>query len=214
MTHNCIKCGAPLIVGENITQERIDLFHYICRSCEQKYYQEYYQKHREQYRKYNQDHREHQRNRVREYKHRMGIQHPMNRNRDCSVFLGVYVAERVLSHVFKHVEKMPYGNPGYDFICGGGYKIDVKSSCRRTRKNRVDNWGFCIRKNQIADYFLCLAFDNRDDLTPKHIWLIPGDVINDHVSVSISETMLTKWDEYKLDINKVITCCNTMKAST
>ena len=200
MIHNCIKCGAPLIVGENITQKQIDLSQYTCRSCRQKYD-----------RKYNQDHREQHRNRVREYKHRMGTQQSMSENRACSSFLGVHVAERVLSHVFKHVEKMPYGNHGYDFICGGGHKIDVKSSCRWTRENRADGWGFYIGKNLIAEYFLCLAFDNRDDLNPEHVWLIPGADINDHVSTKISETTLAKWDQYALDVSNVSACCNTLR---
>ena len=135
----------------------------------------------------------------------------MSENRNCASFLGVYVAERVLSHVFKHVEKMPNGNPGYDFICGGGHKIDVKSACRHVRKNWADMWVFHIEKNQIAEYFLCLAFDNRDDLNPEHIWLIPSNKINDHVSIGISETTLAKWDEYKLDIEKVSACCNALR---
>ena len=185
MIHNCIKCGAPLIVGENTTQCKIDSHQHVCRSCTREYQQEHY--------------------------HRIGRCQPMSENRDCSSFLGVHVAERVLSHVFKHVKKMPYGNPGYDFICGGGYKIDVKSSCRHVRKNWADQWGFHIDKNTIADYFLLLAFDNRENLNPEHIWLISGCDINDHVGVGISETALAKWDQYKLDIDKVSACCNMLK---
>ena len=136
----------------------------------------------------------------------------MGKNRECASFLGVYVAERILSHVFKHVERMPYGNPGFDFICGGGYEIDVKASCRFHRKEgQSDRWLFTVHKNKIAKYFLCLAFDNRNDLNPEHIWLIPAKNINDHVCVAISETTVSKWDEYRLDINKVVSCCNIMK---
>ena len=211
MIHNCIKCDAPLIVGENITQERIDLSHYICRSCRQKYDREYNRKHREQHRKYTQDHREHHRNWFREYTHRMGYSQSMSENRSCSSFLGVHVAEQVLSLVFKHVQRMPNNNPGFDFICKHGYKIDVKSSCRRQYEWRSDQWMFSINRNCIADYFLLLAFDNREDLNPEHVWLIPGCDINDHINVGISETTLAKWDEYKLDITKVVACCNTMR---
>ena len=185
MAHKCIKCGVPLIVGENIVQYNIDNYQYICRSCATK--------------------------QEREILHRTGVYKPMSENKTCTAFLGIHVAERVLRHVFKDVEVMSNNNPGYDFICGGGYKIDVKSSCRHVRKDWADMWTFHIKKNQIAEYFLCLAFDNREDLNPEHIWLISSDKINDHVSVSISETTLARWDQYKLDINKVSACCNILR---
>ena len=200
MTHNCIKCGAPLIVGENITQYRIDNWTYICRVCSSERTREHRQSHRKQY-------QEHQR----EYNHSTGKTQPMSENRECSSFLGVYVAERVLSHVFKNVERMPMNNPGFDFICVGGHKIDVKSMCRFVHENWADRWVFHINKNQIAEYFLMLAFDNRESLNPEHIWLIPADKINDHVSISISESTLSKWDEYALDVSKVSACCNIIK---
>ena len=79
----------------------------------------------------------------------------MSENRECAAFLGVYVAERVLKNVFKNVEQMPNGNPGFDFLCGQGYKIDVKCSCLWYRNIGTPRWGFKIRKNKIADYFLC-----------------------------------------------------------
>lgn len=128
----------------------------------------------------------------------------MTENKSCSSFLGVHIAERVLSKVFKNVQTMPYGHKGFDFICGKGYKVDVKSRCASKRDN---NWCFDIRKNTIADYFLMLAFDNREDLNPLYMWLIPGDVVNHLKSVTISVSTLNKWNEYKLDIDKVIKYC-------
>ena len=139
--------------------------------------------------------------------HRKEGQRPMNENKKCAAFLGVHVAERVLGYVFKHVEKMPYGNAGFDFICGGGYKIDVKSSCLQ----KSGRWLFTTNHNTIADYFLCLAFDNREDLNPLHAWLIRGKKINHLVGASISPSTIKKWDEYMLDTTKVVTCCNTLK---
>ena len=133
---------------------------------------------------------------------------PMSENKECAAYLGVYVAERVLSHVFKNVQRMPYGNSGYDFICGRGYKIDVKSACKRMSRNQ---WTFHIRCNQIADYFLCLAFDNREDLNPLHIWLIPGDVLNHLKFTSVASSTIHKWDAYKLDVEKVTACCNALR---
>ena len=103
---------------------------------------------------------------------------------------------------------MPIGNSGYDFICGNGYKIDVKSATFSTKYHRAY---FNIHKNTIADYFLCIAFDNRTDLNPLYIWLIPGDDINHLTSTGVSMSTINKWNNYELDINKVVTCCNKMK---
>lgn len=186
----CRKCGAPLTIGENTTQNRMDHGEYICRTCK----------------------RVNDRGRWREWSHRVGLRKSMSENRGCTAFLGVHVAERVLSHVFKDVQIMPYGNPGFDFTCRHDKLIDVKGSCRNHSEKGADRWHFTIKQNHIADYFLCLAFNNRNDLNPEHIWLIPGDMINDCVSVSISETMLAKWAQYEQPLNKVISCCDSFKA--
>ena len=72
---------------------------------------------------------------------------------------------------------------------------------------------FNIHQNQIADYFLCLAFDNRQQLNPMHIWLIPSRKINNLKTLTISESRLDKWSQYELidKLDKVIGCCNIMK---
>jgi hypothetical protein len=132
---------------------------------------------------------------------------PMNENKECSSFLGVHVAERVLSNVFKDVERMPMNNPGYDFICNRGKRIDVKSACMSSR----GSWYYKIACNKVADYFLFIAFDSREKLNPIHLWLVPGHVINHKNSVGMYHTTLNKWDEYKLDIGRTLKCCTSMK---
>lgn len=128
-------------------------------------------------------------------------------NKDCPVFLGVHVAEQVLSHVFKDVERMPMGNKGYDFICNRGKKIDVKSSC----VGHQTEWKFYIGHNTTADYFLCLAFDNRENLTPMHAWLLPGSKFKHLVCTSIRPHTIARWAEYRLDISKIRDCCDAIK---
>lgn len=130
-------------------------------------------------------------------------------NKDCADYLGG-VAEMVLSRTFHDVQMMPHGNIGYDFVCNHGKKIDVKSSTTRPEVR----WSFSINKNAMADFFLCIAFDNRRDLNPLYVWLIPGDVLNHLTGTYISESTLSKWDEYKLDITKVISCCDTIRGTT
>lgn len=138
----------------------------------------------------------------------------MNENKSCTLFLGVHVAEQVLSKVFKNVKQMPMHNPGYDFVCNKGMKVDVKSSVLHRRKNSIKSqgdWTFTINRNTTADYFLCLAFDNREDLNPMHVWLIPGKDVNHLMRTGIAKSTLSKWSKYEKDIDKVINCCDNMK---
>lgn len=143
--------------------------------------------------------------------HRKGAR-PMAQARDCALYLGVVVAERVLSTFFNNITRMRNGNPGYDFLCGRGFKIDAKSSCLKA-SHGTPSWGFHIAKNKIADYFLCLAFDSRESLEPQHVWLIPGKVVNNLTGIYISRTnrSLSKWHAYEKPLDKVIECCSEMR---
>ena len=105
---------------------------------------------------------------------------------------------------------MPNCNPGYDFICDNNYKIDAKASCRHIRFSRNDSWLFNINKNQVADYFACLAINNCDDLNIEHFWLIPGNIINYKITFTICESKLNNWIKYEQDINRVIKCHNVL----
>ena len=190
----CRKCGIGLN-GENWNQCHHKAHSHICKKC-----------HVEQgslWRKANPGKAKAKWTRT----NRMNGMRPFDENRECPQFLGVHIAERVLSHVFKDVERMPILNRGYDFICNQGKRIDVKSSC--LWKNGC--WGFHIEHNTIADYFLCLAFDNRKDLTPLHAWLIPGHVVNHLKKPVISPNTIHKWNKYRLDISKVSACCDALR---
>lgn len=238
MSHNCTKCGVSLVVSENITQNRIDNYKYVCRKCQNKQQRDY--KHRVgicKERNTNKDvcHvccdtlvvgvnvtqnriddsqyicRTCENKYVAELNHRTGRCQPMSENRECASFLGVHVAERVLSHIFKNVIRMPINNPGFDFRCSRDYLVDAKSSCWNHHPHQADNWQFHIDKNKIAEYFICIAFDNRENLTPEHIWLIPSADVNDNITISIAESMLDKWSKYEHPIDRVILCCNTMR---
>lgn len=144
----------------------------------------------------------------------------MQTNKKCPMFLGCYVAERVLSHIFKDVERMPTGNKGYDFICNKGFKIDVKSSCVTLRNNC---YNFSIRCNKIADYFLCIGFDNRDNLNPQCIWLIKSNEtihnkkLNEFKALTIQNTKygLSQFLKYELNdkLKEMIECCNELKTN-
>lgn len=132
-------------------------------------------------------------------------------NKECSTYLGVNIAEEVLSKMFKNVVRMPYGNRGYDFICNKGMKIDSKSSTIHNNPNGLGRWMFKTNHNTIGDYFIFLAFDDRTHLVPLHIWMIPTEYFDGVGSASVSMTTLDKWDEYRLPLDKVVKCCDTLR---
>ncbi len=121
------------------------------------------------------------------------------------------VIEKILCNHFKDTIKMPYGNPGFDFYCSKMYKIDGKGSLKQSN----DCWVFYINKNNIADYFACVACSVNclNDIIPIHFWLIPGDRINDRSSIVIrdSEKSLLKWKQYEQSLDKVVDCCQKIK---
>lgn len=139
---------------------------------------------------------------------------PANKNRMCSKFLGEHVAERLLCRMFNDVDRAPPNTPGYDFACSNGYLIDSKASCIHIRDNKSPHWHFNIRRNTIADYFVLLAFDNRNYINPLYVWMIPGHVVNHLMTAGISESTIDKWKDYALDITKVVSCCDTMRGAT
>lgn len=144
-----------------------------------------------------------------ESRYRRGERRPLGTNRDCPSYLGIHIAERVLAGVFESVERMSMNNPGFDFICGRGYKIDVKSAT--PPKNKPGRWQFRIAKNRIAEYFLMLAFDNRCDLNPMHVWMIPSTQVNHLMFTSISKSTLSKWKSWELSLEKIVACCDIMR---
>ena len=156
--------------------------------------------------------------------HKSGKHKSMIDNKECTMWLGYHIAERLLSKIFKNVERMPYNHPGYDFICDKGYKINVKTSCLLKHKNRNGMfWCFSIGNNKDVDYFMLLAFDNRKDLNPIHIWLIKGDEVlitrntskklNERYSITIYPTQELKYNKYEQisKLERLINCCNILK---
>ncbi|MCK4666899.1 hypothetical protein KAU33_09130 [Candidatus Dependentiae bacterium] len=135
----------------------------------------------------------------------------MYENKLCSSYLGVVIGERLCRHLFNDVEVMPNGNPGFDIICSKNKKIDVKTSSTRSKKGKNPCWGFEINLNKTADFFILVAFDNRTDLNPLHIWMIPGHEINYRTGKSISLSTIHKWDKWKRDIKEAQQCCREIK---
>jgi hypothetical protein len=145
--------------------------------------------------------------------HLRGHHKSMYINKECPSYLGIVIAEKALSKFYKHIKRMPINNPGYDFECDKGYFIDVKSSCLRHPKIGSPCWSITIKKNSIANYFLCVLFNDRIELKPVYVLLIPGELVRNKVSISITNTPkgMTRWRKYMQPLDNVISCCNAMR---
>ncbi len=117
------------------------------------------------------DNAERYRDRHREYLHETGRCLPKEDNPDCPLWFGEFIAQDYVMKTFEDPIKMPPSNPGFDWICKKGEKIDHKGSCLQYAKYKSPHWHFYIGYNNIADYFILSAWDNRDSLTPLHIWI-------------------------------------------
>ena len=210
MAHNCRVCGDEL-TDENWHSSFQKNYNYICKECYREHRRLYYEANKDKIKETATKWIKNNPDKVKEIvlrsqRKKGGL--PMSENKECSSYFGVCVVERAIRHLFKNVERMPYGHPGYDFICSNEKKIDGKGACMRKDRN---SWGFSIDNNTITDYFVLVAFDNREDLAPLHIWLIPGHVLNHLVVASISESTIDKWAEYEQNIDEAILCCDEMR---
>jgi len=138
--------------------------------------------------------------------------------------LGRY-CEKLLCKLFNDVKPMPLHNPGYDFLCSRGYKVDSKARCLSYPRKANPIWMFRLADdknhlNKTADYFACVAYDDPNYLNPVHFWLIPSNAVNkfgrrvnDLTGLGITNTpeCLAYWSQYEKPIDKVIECCTSMK---
>lgn len=143
----------------------------------------------------------------------------MYENKSCAGYLGIVIAEGVLNKVFDGLIKMDNGNKGYDFICGKGHKLDVKSSCISSR----NRWSFRINENDVADYFILMGFDNRNDLNPLYVWIIhKNEIIRNRKMKSYGTLIITNspsplsiFSEYECNdtLHKVVEYCSIVSES-
>lgn len=105
-----------------------------------------------------------------------GIHSPLSDNKDCSYYFGLFIAQNYIIKTFEDPIEMPPNNPGFDWICKNGKKIDHKARCLCNVGNCI-GWKFEIKYNNIADYFILSAWDNRDSLNPLRVWIFHKDDI-------------------------------------
>lgn len=99
-----------------------------------------------------------------------GVNIPLEFNEDCSSHFGEFT-EKLMIHYYPGAKKMPYGNPGFDYLWkdedGKEIKIDNKGGCLIYRGgNRSPYCNFNILHNNVADRFILSGWDNRENLNP------------------------------------------------
>ncbi len=142
-----------------------------------------------------QNDKEYKREQIKGRRHIRGVQIPMEINKTCTASLGVDIGEigivkKISDIIFEYVKKMDYGNHGFDFNCenprqefidkypqfklkrDSEYKIEAKTKCL---SHNDRDWSFDIDSNNIPDYFMLIALDNREDLNILHSLLIHKD---------------------------------------
>ncbi|MCK4668298.1 hypothetical protein KAU33_16215 [Candidatus Dependentiae bacterium] len=189
----CSKCNETKSFNEFYNcKSKKDGKQGICKSCNRKRFKKYHQEHKDERRK------------------RMGYQ-SMEENKSCSQYLGIVIAERLCRHLFKNVQVMPNNHSGFDIICNKGKLIDVKSAITTLSRGKYPQWAFTINYNKTADFFILVAFDNRKDLNPLHLWMIPGKEINNNSGKSIRPSTIHKWDKWERSIEEVQMCCADLR---
>lgn len=148
--------------------------------------------------------------RAREYKrewlYETGKCLPKEINENCSLWFGEFISQNYVMETFENPIKMHNGNPGFDWICKKGEKIDHKGACLTYIIDaNWSGWVFGIEYNNIADWFILSAWDSRDSLVPLHVWIFhKNDIIRERKfwrrdSFSITDTPkklkeLEKWE--------------------
>ncbi|MCK4665873.1 hypothetical protein KAU33_03945 [Candidatus Dependentiae bacterium] len=209
-TKTCPKCHETKPLNEFYKNKSTkDGRSCYCKECKKESDKKDYQIHRE-------ERKEKMKKNGRIWYRRIGRQkyehQSMHENKSCSAYLGIVIAERLCRHLFNDVKVMPYGFPGYDFICNKGKLINVKSATITfTGKSKNPRWLFVINNNKIPDFFILIAFDNRTDLNPLHLWMIPGHILNNQGKASMSRSTIHKWSKWERDIKDAQLCCVELK---
>lgn len=160
--------------------------------------------------------------RRKEWTHDTGRNLPKELNKDCPAWFGDFICENYVMKTFEDPVKMVYGNPGYDWLCKRGEKIDHKGSClMELNSNKTIGWQFHIRYNNIADYFTLSAWDNRDSLIPLHVWVFhKNDIVRgrkfckfENFGITNSPKTLKELEKWEVTdrLDKLREICNRIK---
>lgn len=100
----------------------------------------------------------------------------MSENKNCTSYFGIEIAEKYVYTLFEDAIRMPNNNPGFDWICKKGEKVQHAARCLCKSKDSWV-WVFGIKYNNVTDYFILTGWDNRYSLNPLHVWIFHKDDI-------------------------------------
>lgn len=153
--------------------------------------------------------------RIRNFRYNNGI--CQQNNKDCSRYFGINIAENYVSNTFEDPIRMPNDNPGFDWVCKKGYKIQHKARCLTYREKRI-YWAFDIKYNNIADYFMFSGWDSRSNLEPMYVLMfhkndiVRGDVFwrRENINITNRQNYLIEFRKYELSdkLEKLKVYCN------
>lgn len=120
---------------------------------------------------------------------------PESENKSCPLYFGDYIEKKYVMQIFEDPILFEYKKDDmgriidkikpYDYICKKGLKIKHIASCVRIDEFHLSSymgdpipyWGYLIKKNNIPDYYILSAWNDRNSLEPLYVWIIMGDEI-------------------------------------
>ena len=94
-------------------------------------------------------------------------------NSDCPPTFCDFIGENYVMKVIENPVRMPHNNPGFDWECSNGEKIDHKGTCLSFNRR----WVFRIVYNNVASRFILSAWENVECSKPTHVWIFQRDQI-------------------------------------
>lgn len=151
-----------------------------------------------------------------------GVQRPIEEAKDCPAYFGVCIGEKYVSRTFDNPKMMPYGNPGYDWECKNGLKIQLE--CRCLSDNLWFNQQFKfthIDYNKVADVFILSGWKDRESLEPLLVLAFKKDDIvrgepfwmRDSLSITNSPEGLAEFKDFEVTnrLDKLKEMCKDIK---
>lgn len=95
----------------------------------------------------------------REFLHETGRNLPKEFDEDCSRYFGEFIAENYIIKTFENPVRMPPNNPGFDWLCKKGEKIQCKARCLKYESGHSPRWSYRLADNrgnfnETADWFI------------------------------------------------------------
>lgn len=155
-----------------------------------------------------------------------GIQRPIDEAKDSSSYFGVCIGEKYVSQTFDNPKMMPYGNPGYDWECKNGLKIQHEARCLCRSEYATDGtnpqFKFThIDYNKVADVFILSGWKDRKSLEPLHVWafykddIVRGELfwMRDSLSITNIPLCLREFEKFEVTsrLDKLKDMCKDIK---